>query len=479
MARVTLAFGLSAVPGLGLGLAHSSSVDMLWHMGAALGALATCFVVFTGGPRLRGALRVVLGVYTLAVLLIVLSEGLGVTQLFPVERTGRVRLLFANPNLLAANITLTSLGLSSLTSRCWHKWILLVLSAWALLLIGSRSGLVACVLGSILILIASRQLSIRVKVVALVILGTGVLALGSIARSLQPERNLLTLSEIFDHPIWSTGEGSAVSIDANVVAGPFPGSWGSRISGRSGSESRVILLQGPGTSKAGKEYVASVYLRSESSGELILRTQLSTTVCRVSSAWQRCETPPGVGDGRLHVQFRLETIEFSEEFDFYIWGAQLEIGPRASDYESRSLLPYRLRRFIPENVSGSLNAGRVDAWRAALEMALERPWTGVGVGRFRESYEALSYVERSPWVSHAHNLVLQVAAEGGLLAVVSWLTSFVGGTLAVTGFRLRNVAPLISAVLCLNLFDYTYHHVAVYYPYWALLVMMSVGREGS
>jgi O-antigen ligase len=63
-----------------------------------------------------------------------------------------------------------------------------------------------------------------------------------------------------------------------------------------------------------------------------------------------------------------------------------------------------------ETLQERLRLGR-DAW----QMALERPWTGHGPGRFGTVFPAYKAPDNLPvWVDHAHNDYAQVAAENGL-----------------------------------------------------------------
>jgi len=63
---------------------------------------------------------------------------------------------------------------------------------------------------------------------------------------------------------------------------------------------------------------------------------------------------------------------------------------------------------------------RLDNWRAASEVALEKPLTGVGLGNFGLAYMA----HRSTFgneVQDAHNCYLQVWAETGPLGLIGWI----------------------------------------------------------
>jgi len=63
-------------------------------------------------------------------------------------------------------------------------------------------------------------------------------------------------------------------------------------------------------------------------------------------------------------------------------------------------------------------AMRVDVWRRAWALARSHPWTGVGPGQFQREYTRAGGTDASP---HAHNIVLHVAAEYGVLTLVCYL----------------------------------------------------------
>ncbi|MDB5337785.1 MAG: hypothetical protein JWN70_3404 [Planctomycetaceae bacterium] len=66
---------------------------------------------------------------------------------------------------------------------------------------------------------------------------------------------------------------------------------------------------------------------------------------------------------------------------------------------------------------------RLDYWRSSLQVIRESPLFGVGPGQFRQSYLAHKLPRSSEEIADPHNLVLDVWANGGLLALagLSWL----------------------------------------------------------
>ncbi len=79
---------------------------------------------------------------------------------------------------------------------------------------------------------------------------------------------------------------------------------------------------------------------------------------------------------------------------------------------------------------------RLDAWTAALAMIAKHPFTGVGLASFGQAYPDFS--DTRPKI--AHNTVLQVGAEGGVLASLAYLALF-----AVLLWRLNETGKILRA----------------------------------
>jgi putative inorganic carbon (hco3(-)) transporter len=121
-----------------------------------------------------------------------------------------------------------------------------------------------------------------------------------------------------------------------------------------------------------------------------------------------------------------------------------------------------LRRFTGETDTTSL-VSRQGWWKQAIEMFLDSPWVGVGSGNFPLLQDRYfdPRVPREPY--HAHNTFLQIAAEGGLLALALYLTLF--GVAGVMAFRTlqhcrdpvwRDIAVcLLGALMSLAVFSLT------------------------
>lgn len=72
-------------------------------------------------------------------------------------------------------------------------------------------------------------------------------------------------------------------------------------------------------------------------------------------------------------------------------------------------------------VKSDVNIDRLKTWRTALEMIKHRPLLGVGTGNFRSEMEQYRKPDGPRSHSHAHNTLLQVSAENGLIGLVAYL----------------------------------------------------------
>jgi O-antigen ligase len=93
-----------------------------------------------------------------------------------------------------------------------------------------------------------------------------------------------------------------------------------------------------------------------------------------------------------------------------------------------------LREVASREVGSVQVSDREQHWRAARAMVAAHPWIGVGPGRFPAEYAAyrttLGVAGPAESMTHAHNMLLHVAAETGLLALIPfcviWLRTLVG-----------------------------------------------------
>lgn len=68
--------------------------------------------------------------------------------------------------------------------------------------------------------------------------------------------------------------------------------------------------------------------------------------------------------------------------------------------------------------------GRADIWKSSVEMFVDHPLIGVGLHNYRKFYKEIYMKPTSKPYNHAHNVILQIGAENGLLGLIPFLTLF-------------------------------------------------------
>ena len=418
------------------------------------GVLVVLFCATTIG-RLIGASALIVNSLTLPTLTL-----LAAFNVVTFWRDGiRIQLFTDSPNLLGAGLVVGVLGTIAVQPRtkAWALWLPVVALATAFT--GSRTALLALLAGwGVYTLLRARDpwfrwvtLAAALLVVAFALLSTR----QAIVEAGSP--NLLRMTTSFGGSAWDAQFAREVLIQRAVAPGPMPSTRADRIAGAA-SNYALILLQSVGRSVAGAPYIGSVYLRADVPQDVVLSTQMSRAVCRVSRTWQRCQTPVAFGDGLTNAQLRLEATEVGGSIDVYAYGPQLE--------NSLVALPYAPRgtRFLPADVverfgllGGHLHAygERVPAMAIALARFRESPVVGVGISGLATSFAPADGSNGDRSAAHAHNFLLERLAAEGVLGLLGWF--LVLGTTAAFAFRGMgtHVLPLMVAVLILNSLDNT------------------------
>ena len=124
-------------------------------------------------------------------------------------------------------------------------------------------------------------------------------------------------------------------------------------------------------------------------------------------------------------------------------------------------------------------SGRMRIWSAALCMVREQPVNGVGARGFREAFAGCDPEAGAPaaWGSgpafHAHQIVLEVLSETGVVGLLLWLS---GVALALRAWRYATVAarerarPAMLALL-VTVFPLN-THLAFYSTFWGALTLL-------
>ena len=132
-----------------------------------------------------------------------------------------------------------------------------------------------------------------------------------------------------------------------------------------------------------------------------------------------------------------------------------------------------------EGVDHALS-GRLPIWRTAANMAIAHPVNGVGVRGFRDAYPEYAD-ETDPWLDdpdhgagyHAHQIVLEVLSETGLVGAFFWIG---GAALAWRAWRFaspeaRRRARAPALALAVTVFPLN-THLAFYSTFWGGLTLL-------
>lgn len=125
-------------------------------------------------------------------------------------------------------------------------------------------------------------------------------------------------------------------------------------------------------------------------------------------------------------------------------------------------------------------SGRLEIWEAAWCMGEAHPVNGVGVRGFRYAYPGFASVD-DPFIEgdigayHAHQIVLELWSETGLVGLGIWLIALVVVVRRVRALPLgaRRQAAAASIALMVGLFPLNTHY-AVYSGFWGLLLIWLV-----
>jgi O-antigen ligase len=121
-------------------------------------------------------------------------------------------------------------------------------------------------------------------------------------------------------------------------------------------------------------------------------------------------------------------------------------------------------RYASSSVDLSATGGRADVWRDTLAMVRARPLAGFGFGAFAWAFPSFRSPEVRLHYSHAHEDLLQLAAEGGALALLLLASIAVPLARCATRILARNDDPTavgavfgLGAILLHSLVDFPFH----------------------
>lgn len=154
------------------------------------------------------------------------------------------------------------------------------------------------------------------------------------------------------------------------------------------------------------------------------------------------------------------------------------VSPQARERVHRTMLAFTSEG---TGVNEALS-GRSDIWSAAWCMVREHPLNGIGARGFREAYPACDpHPGQAPaWgegpAFHAHQIVLEILAETGVVGLLLWLA---GAAQAWRAWRYsspeaRDAARPAMVALVATVFPFN-THLAFYSSFWGGLALMLAG----
>jgi hypothetical protein len=111
-----------------------------------------------------------------------------------------------------------------------------------------------------------------------------------------------------------------------------------------------------------------------------------------------------------------------------------------------------------DSLQGS-DSGRLDLWRNSLDLGADYPFTGLGLASFGMAYSSYVLLVSSPFLTHAHNLFLDVWLEQGLLGLMAliWLVAVALRTGAVASIWQPAAWASIAVILLHGLVDDSFY----------------------
>lgn len=137
---------------------------------------------------------------------------------------------------------------------------------------------------------------------------------------------------------------------------------------------------------------------------------------------------------------------------------------------------YRLRSTIKHTDASTRE--RYAIWEGALNMFRDHPLLGVGLGQYKDNYQKKYILKkaRNKKLTHAHNNVMQMLAENGIVGCMGFLTLvfYIFGSNVRDFINRRCPYSLIIASSTFALFiqgltEYNFGNSAVMKSYWLLL----------
>ncbi len=114
----------------------------------------------------------------------------------------------------------------------------------------------------------------------------------------------------------------------------------------------------------------------------------------------------------------------------------------------------------------SSGQSRLQFWQVAWEAFLQHPWFGVGWGQFPLFFQMNLPKDFIEFPTHAHNLLLSLLAEGGLVLLGAYLFLTLAVLYQLVVHKAWPAMALWGLALGLNILDYTFFYAGVFGLLW-------------
>ena len=491
LGAVLLAAPLTLAGQLGTAAAGLAEVLAAWLLFRTFGSISRSVTV-----RLDPSL---IAVGMVAGLATVMAAGtLGIERIQPLAHLSQAVVWESPPNLFAHSVLALGLLIAALVPRAPYRTLALALAAIGILLAGSRDAAIAWTVASLpfVLLAPSKKRSVRtveiVLLVGMVAVSAGLSSTFGFARLgflLQPapashSTNLLHGTELargdwwFDQGVSVRAAPTTIggrSLTAYTVAKVKPEAWRRLQQGvdlnpgaaytlsawiRSSAPKAIPGLEGWGENRrvGGTLVVVGGLRRGHWRSHIVGDgTLLGAGLKSGGDGWTRVWTTfrySGTRPMHWWVGFTPDQRDVTGSTGTMA-GLQLERGARLTSYE-----PGAATQGL------SLSVARLPYWSAAWHSFLQRPWLGRPATPFDQYYAGSASSMRRYYEvpTHAHDLVLQVLYQRGLVGLLGLLLVIYG--LSRNALRQRDVLFFIAlgGILLANVFDYTFFFGGVIYP---------------
>lgn len=221
---------------------------------------------------------------------------------------------------------------------------------------------------------------------------------------------------------------------------------------------------------------AGVTMRANTPATITLTAGSAIATCHVTTEWATCETEPVVTETDGDIPWQLTsnepvTVEITAPFArVYEPGWLMDRECNSDCAKTIRTIKSTLKRFDVLGWGTDRNVtSRLEGQQFALQQFLQKPLAGWGLNQLKPTFKA-AYPEQSG-IDHAHNAIIDIMFERGLLGMLAVGALLVGVIRAVRP-RTTDLVFFLIFVVILQAADSTWYFNLVYYPFWVALSLL-------